>query len=221
MKKLFFRPILSQFVDRFTVLISRFRFTESSAYWESRYRFQGSSGAGSYGEHARKKAEFLNAFCREHQIADVLEFGCGDGAQLELACYKDYIGLDVSQTAIKRCRRRFESNPTRKFYQLEEFRGATADLVLSLDVLFHLVEDSVFLRHLDSVFGSAQRFVVIFSTNHMDPPDRRATHVRHRAFTAICASRFPEFELFERPEQESSENDVRAGFYVFRRINST
>ena len=120
-KKVVFRPILSQFVDRFTVLISRFRFTESSAYWESRYRFQGSSGAGSYGEHARKKAEFLNAFCREHQIADVLEFGCGDGAQLELAYYKDYIGVDVSPTAIKRCRKRFESNPAREFYHLDEF----------------------------------------------------------------------------------------------------
>lgn len=219
MKKNFFRPVLSQIVDRLTVFISRFRFSGSSAYWESRYRFQGSSGAGSYGKNARKKAEFLNAFCRDHKINEVLEFGCGDGAQLELACYKRYIGIDVSQTAIKMCRKRFGPDLTKKFFHVDEFPGAITELVISLDVLFHLVEDGVFLRYLDAVFNSAQRFVVIFSTNHMDPPSRRLTHVRHRAFTSECASRFPEFELVERPEQESSKTNVRAGFYVFQRIN--
>lgn len=215
-----FRSIMSQCVDRLTVLVSRFRFGGSGAYWETRYRLRGSSGAGSYGEIARAKAEFLNRFCRDHAIREVLEFGCGDGAQLELARYGRYTGVDVSRSAIRRCRKRFAADPTRKFVHLDEFGGTKADLVLSLDVLYHLVEDEVFLAHLDAVFAGAVRFAVIFSTNHDDPAASAATHVRHRSFTRICRQRFPEFELVQRPKRESDPEHVVAGFYVFRRTQS-
>ena len=220
MSKFPLRSLLSQCVDRLTVLVSRFRFGGSGAYWEARYRMRGSSGAGSYGEIALRKAEFLNAFCREYDIDDVLEFGCGDGAQLALATYKQYTGIDVSRTAIGRCRERFAADSSRRFVHLDDFRNDTADLALSLDVLYHLVEDAVFEAHLDALFASARRFVVIFSTNHDDPADRAATHVRHRAFTDLCTKRFPDYELLRRPGRESSPDHVVAGFYVFRRRRS-
>ncbi|MEM6772492.1 MAG: hypothetical protein AAF597_18085, partial [Bacteroidota bacterium] len=75
-------------------------FTNSAAYWEARYRKGGNSGAGSYGELARYKAEVINAFIEEHGIESVIEFGCGDGHQLGLLKMTNYLGVDVSTTAV-------------------------------------------------------------------------------------------------------------------------
>lgn len=221
MSKFPLRSFLSQCVDKLTVLVSRFRFGSSGAYWELRYKLRGSSGAGSYGEIARYKADFLNAFCHEYHIEDVLEFGCGDGAQLERANYKRYTGVDISRTAIRQCRDRFSSDLTRRFFHLDDFPGEMADLVLSLDVIYHLVEDSVFQDHLDAVFSSARKFVVIFSTNHSQRSKPGATHVRHRVISTVCTDAFHDFDLVQKPDKDSCEQSVEAGFYVFRKRDQT
>src|ERR1700709_2154006 len=78
-------------------------FTTSGQYWDARYKTGGNSGAGSYNDLAKFKAEVLNDFVKQHQVRTVMEFGSGDGAQLALAEYPHYIGLDVSPAAIARC----------------------------------------------------------------------------------------------------------------------
>src|SRR5690606_17966018 len=115
------------------------------AFWEANYARGGDSGAGSYGEMADFKAEVLNRFVLEHNLQTVLEFGCGDGNQLSLARYPSYIGLDVAKTAIDLCRYRFANDAAKSFfwYDPNYFVDRTgvfrADLVISLDVIFHLI----------------------------------------------------------------------------------
>ncbi len=46
----------------------------------------------------------------------VIELGCGDGNQLPLAAYPQYIGLDVSKTAIELCKIRFACDPGKSFF---------------------------------------------------------------------------------------------------------
>ncbi len=82
----------------------------SRDYWEGRYAKGLDSGAGSYNRLATYKADFLNKFVAENAIERVIEFGSGDGAQLELADYPEYIGIDVSKTAIARTRTKFRSD---------------------------------------------------------------------------------------------------------------
>ena len=82
-------------------------FEGSAEYWESRYAKGGHSGAGSYGPLAEFKSEFLNRFVAENEVQSVLEFGHGDGSQLELVNYRNYLGFDVSETAVNSCRQRF------------------------------------------------------------------------------------------------------------------
>ena len=72
----------------------------SAKYWELRYRRGGNSGAGSYNNLAKFKANFLNNFVIENHIKSVIEWGCGDGHQLSLASYPQYIGYDVSKQSI-------------------------------------------------------------------------------------------------------------------------
>jgi SAM-dependent methyltransferase len=94
-----------------------------------------------------------------------MEFGCGDGNQLALMRYPSYVGVDVSPSAVKLCRAQFAEDPSKKFYildqELQAEEAPKADLTLSLDVIYHLVEDEVFERHMEALFASSRRFVGI------------------------------------------------------------
>lgn len=198
-------------------------FPGSQDYWIKRYAKGGNSGPGSYSELAKYKAEFLNAFVREHAINSVIEFGCGDGNQLSLATYPQYRGFDVSPIAVERCRSRFSSDSSKSFALLAEYAGDSADLTMSLDVIYHLVEDRVFEEHLRAVFGAASRFVVVFSSNLDAADDAGLPHVKHRHFTDFVARQLPTWKLVKaekppRPYSGDIESSTRAEFFVFEKV---
>src|SRR5690625_3159471 len=114
-------------------------FLGSEDYWEERYSAGGTSGVGSYGKFAHFKADVLNDFVENQQIGSVIEFGCGDGNQLELAEYPMYTGYDVSETVIELCRERFSDDPKKRFRLMEEYSGEQAELALSLEVIYHQI----------------------------------------------------------------------------------
>ncbi|WP_370249982.1 hypothetical protein [Nocardioides sp.] len=208
-------------------LVSRIRFRRiggSSAYWEARYAAGGASGAGSVGDLAAFKAAHLDRIVAEHGIGSVIEFGCGDGDQLALASYPRYLGLDVSPTVIERCLARFAGDPTRSFAVLDPARFhdpagfLRAELTLSLDVLYHLVEDDVRDRHLRQLFGAATRFVAIYSSDE-ELPDP-AAHVRHRPFSPWVAAHAPQWRLVERIANPHRGHDPAAvaDLHLFARV---
>lgn len=158
-------------------------FSNSSSYWENRYASGKSSGKGSYGRLSEFKANVINNFVSEKDIDSVIEYGCGDGNQLSLANYKNYIGFDVSSTAIDTCKNIFKGDITKKFFHISEYRGQKADLTLSLDVIYHLVEDDVFDEYMKRLFDSSNRFVIIYSNNESETPYGTKPHVRWRKFT--------------------------------------
>lgn len=198
----------------------RLQFTGSASYWERRYACGGISGAGSYGTDACAKADFINNFVEEHRVRSVLEFGCGDGHQLSLATYPGYIGLDVSKTAIGLCQRRFADDPAKSFflYDGECFTDRaglfTADLALSLDVIFHLIEDTVFTTYMTHLFDAARQYVVVYATNddiHDDAP-----HVRHRCFSSWVEAHRPQWRLAQVTSGPRSGSSL-ADFFVYER----
>lgn len=164
------------------------RFRDSKSYWNNRYVARGTSGVGSYALQARYKADYLNRFVQENAIGSVIEFGCGDGNQLGLADYPRYVGIDVAGAAIKRCIESFGRDSTKSFmaYDASAFadraRFLHADLALSLDVVFHLVEDDVYEAYMQALFNAADRFVVIYSRDRDESPALKR-HVRWREFT--------------------------------------
>lgn len=169
-----------------------FRFRGSGPYWERRYRLGGDSGAGSYGQSAAYKAAVLNAFIERWDVHSAIEFGCGDGHQLGMLRVNQYTGTDISETTLARCRVLYASDPTKTFLDIDAASRVRSDLALSLDVLFHLVEDPVYLAYLDRLFGAADRYVVIFTSN-VDEPPRTLRHVRHRRVERDLAERYPHF----------------------------
>ena len=207
------------------------RFVGSRDYWENRYAEGGTSGTGSYGPLALFKAEVLNEFVRERGVQSVLEFGCGDGSQLSLAKYPSYIGLDVSPSAIRRCIDRFGGDPDKSFfvYDCRAFqdhrRVFKSDLVLSLDVIFHLVEFEIYDRYLTQLFAAADRLVVIYSSNQ-DLDNTGGRHERHRRFTDWTSQKAVGWRLVLKVdnrypyEPARSEETSLADFYVFERTPS-
>lgn len=198
-------------------------FTGSSAYWEDRYVGGGNSGAGSYGKFAEFKAEVINAFVAQKGIQSVVEFGCGDGNQLKLARYPRYAGFDVSELTIKKCREMFTSDPTKTFELVNDYRGQVADLALSLDVIYHLVEDGVFEHYMRILFGAANCFVIIYSSDIDDNRQQMGPHVRHRKFSSWVQQVRPDFRLVEHipnryPYREDSRNGSFADFFIYDRM---
>jgi SAM-dependent methyltransferase len=158
----------------------------SADYWDARYSRGGTSGAGSQGRLVAHKAAVINSIVALNGIAHVADFGCGDGTLLGMLEVPAYTGLDASPHALRHCATRF---PQHRFLPLCEARQAgPADLCLSVDVIFHLVEDGVFADHLAALFGAASGLVLIYASN-TDP------HVRHRRFTSTIAATFPDWRL--------------------------
>ena len=205
--------------------MARLSFRGSADYWQGRYGQGGTSGDGSYGRLAEFKAEVLNRFVAEHGVTSVLELGCGDGAQLAHAEYPSYIGLDVAPSSLSRCRDRFSDDPTKSFgLYPDDLPSRPVDLALSLDVVYHLVEDRVFESHLRDLFQASSRWVIIYSSNEDRP--RGALHVRHRKFTDWVEQNAPGWTLTQHVPnrysvpigREDSETSF-ADFYVFELIS--
>ncbi|MEL6234896.1 MAG: class I SAM-dependent methyltransferase [Pseudomonadota bacterium] len=213
---------LAPLARRLVAQMGRLRFRSSQQYWERRYADGGNSGEGSYGRLAAFKAEILNGFVARHTIDSVLEFGCGDGNQLSLATYPDYTGVDVAPTAVAACTARFRGDPTKRFVTLAAYDGRKAALTLSLDVVYHLVEDAAFEAHMAALFDGATRFAVIYASNHDEQPVER--HVRHRCFTDWVAARRPDFERVEHIpnrypfDPADPDGTSFADFHIFARV---
>ena len=198
----------------------RRKFPGSAKYWEKRYFYGGNSGCGSYGGFAEFKAEVLNGFVDQHGVRTVAEFGCGDGNQLSIMKYPYYVGFDVSETAVAECRRLFKHDDSKSFHLLDEYNGQRADLTLSLDVIYHLVEDDVYYRHMELLFDSSDRFVIIYSTDSEDNEGNDGTHVWNRKCTEWVKENMPNWKLIDRiPNRYKYDGDWRKGsaaeFFVY------
>jgi hypothetical protein len=212
-------PLLGDCVVFSRAALSRFGF-RSAEYWDRRYRNGFTSGSGSYGELSRFKAEVINRFVAEHSLHSVVEFGCGDGHQLSLSRYPKYLGLDVSRTAVDMCGAQFRSDPTKSFGLLSDKLDTRADLALSLDVIYHLVEDSAFESHMRGLFESAKRYVIIYSDNAECLSN--AGHVRHRCFSRWIERNAPAWWLVEHivntfPYDKHTQTGSWSDFWIYGR----
>lgn len=215
-------PAVRRLVHRLRARNSEF--PGSSDYWEKRYSAGGNSGSGSYGRLAHFKADVLNAFVAEHGIHSLVEFGCGDGHQLSLAQYPKYTGLDVSETAVKLCSERFKADPGKDFmlYAEEAAKSLKAELSMSIDVIFHLVEDRVFEDYMQRLFAAAEKFVIIYSSNY---DNKQSFHEKERTFVKWIEQNEPDWKLVKKIDNpypydpNDPDNTSKSDFYIFEKIS--
>ncbi len=190
----------------------------SSAYWEQRYAEGGTSGAGSYHALARYKADVINQFVAKHDIRTVIDLGAGDGNQLSLLEVPRYLGLDISPTIVSRLRQRYSGDQSKEFqiYQpgVVRHEHLSATLALSLDVIYHLVEQAMYEEYMRDLFSAGERYVIIYSSD--SDAGRTADHIYHRPFSKYVTANFPDWTL-----QLALDNPHRtrtfASFFIYAR----
>jgi len=242
-KKLSFRPFITllkfKFSKIFLQLSKRFLsilpdpareyvrkirriFFNSSCYWERRYAKGGNSGTGSYGALAQYKAEIINSFIKTKNIQSVIDFGCGDGNQLAYYNIPKYIGLDVSKAAIEHCKHKFKRDNSRQFYLYDnKFSNKNnslknAKLTLSIDVLYHLVEDDILIKYINDLFFYSNQYVIIYSTNFNRA--YASPHQYDRKFTPIIEKNIKDFNLIETIINPYKGKETMSDFFIYKKI---
>jgi cyclopropane fatty-acyl-phospholipid synthase-like methyltransferase len=222
---------MKRFIKRFLQKIKLYDYIEecvgfwrkisfkSADYWEKRYEEGGNSGTGSYNHLADFKADYINELIKKLNVQKVIEFGCGDGNQLSLLEVPHYVGIDVSRFAVNTCRSKYKNDSTKKFFHRSEYNlNEKGDFVLSLDVIYHLVEDDIYHLYMHALFNASTHYVVIYSSNF--DSDRISLHMKHRKFTDWIELNLSNWKLLEfRKNDFPDQGDYRKGscsdFYVF------
>lgn len=202
---------------------------DSKKYWVNRYKKGGHSGAGSEGRLAEFKAEVINDFVLKNGIESIVELGVGDGRQLSIANYPKYIGLDVSNEAINLCKETFHMDDSKRFVHLTRFNKLlffnswVSNTALSLDVIYHLVEDNVFEEYMRDLFKLAKKYVIIYSSNR--ELEVNSEHVKDRKFTDWISMNAKEWSLLKvinnpYPWNDNSDDPMRCSrsdFYIYKK----
>lgn len=195
----------------------------SKKYWEDRYKKNGNSGNGSYNKLAEFKAQIINNFIQNNNIHTIIDYGVGDGNQLRLFHIQNqhYIGIDVSPTIIKKCKQIFQNDPYKKFIlDSDMITLPKADLVLSCDVIYHLIEDQVYNNYMKNLFTMSNKYVIIYAK---DQDIRHTVHVRFRKFTNYIEKNQRHWKLIQYipnkyPQKvlgKNNETTSPSDFYIF------
>lgn len=195
----------------------------SEHYWIDRYNKGGNSGKGSYDRLALFKAEVINNLITAYDINSIIDFGCGDGNQLSYLLKRNYIGFDISPVCVMDCQADY---PHYTFRLMKEYNNQTAELTMSLDVIYHLLEDEVFDKYMTRLFAASTKFVIIYSSNHTDN-ENMAEWVKHRKFTDWVEANAKDYELFKEVKNKypyikgmnsrKARNTSVSDFYIYKK----
>jgi hypothetical protein len=114
----------------------------------------------------------------------------------------------------------FRGDSTKQFRLVRRYSGERAELGLSLDVIYHLVEDGVYEQYMRTLFDAAERYVIVYSSDTEDNRGFEGTHIRHRCFGAWVRAHRPAWRLLRRiPNRYPFTGNPRTGsfadFHVF------
>ena len=156
----------------------------SKIFWNERYINGGTSGAGSYNEYALYKSDILNKFIKNNRIKTIIDYGSGDGNQLKLINTENikYTGIDTSAFIISKCKEIFKDDMKKTFINSDDIDNELkADLVLSCDVVYHLIEDHIYTDYINKLFNMSNKYVIIYAPNKNYD---EAIHVKNLEFVA-------------------------------------
>jgi len=217
---------IDQLNNQLAIKLINSSYTNSAEFWEKHYENNGNSGTGSYNALAQFKADFINHWLNIHSVESVIEFGCGDGNQLSLINYKNYTGIDVAPIVIERNKEKFKEDRSKKFYdRYPKYNYMTRkyQLSLSLDVIFHLLEDSLFEEYMKDLFESSEQYVIIYSSNHEEYT--RWPEYRHRKFMKYIQDNIIGFSLIGFVPNKyphiigEEETTTESDFYIFEKVD--
>lgn len=177
----------------------------TATYWDDRYERGYTSGDGSYGNELDRRIAILSTIEYPQTIVDV---GCGDfnfGSHLHMQFREaKYLGLDISDYIVRRNASRFPQAA----FQLWD--GADfiphAELVLCLDVLFHIEDDAKAAKVLRNLDNAWTKYLALTAYEY-DGLKRGHVFIRRFDWKEFGAPIF----------REVVEEDGQKYFYLFKR----
>lgn len=125
------------------------------------------------------------------------------------------------------CKERFINDKTKSFLLYDPFcfvdnRGIFyADLALSLDIIYHLIEDDIYDLYMKHLFKSAKRNVIIYSSNF--DSNTEFMHVKNRHFSKWVSSNLPNWIVTNKIsnrypyDKNNPENTSESDFFIFKK----
>jgi len=174
-------------------------------YWDSRYESGGNSGYGSYGEQLEKKLKWLSGL----DIETISDIGCGDfnfGSHLlEMYPKVRYWGYDISDVIITQNRAKYPQYTFSTGGMIPK-----ADLVLCVDVLFHILDDAEYESTLKELEALQTKYLAV--TAYEEDRPSPSPHLALRKF---------DYRRFGEPIiREVVEQDGQLYFYLFEKKQS-
>jgi hypothetical protein len=93
----------------------------------------------------------------------------------------------------------FGADPTKTFDVMSKYSGQKGNLTLSLDVIYHLVEDDILEHYMRTLFDASVRYVIIYSSDSNNNRGFEGTRVRHRKFSRWIQEHLPNLEATIKP----------------------
>ena len=186
----FFRKVIRELFRR---QITK-RYIDARNYWEDRYYYGGNSGKGSYAKDAIQKANFLNDTMLNYGLKNIIDISCGDGNNLKLFKSEFYIGIDVSKTIVEKNILSFKSYKNKLFFflyknyskiinEINNLIKNDGSIIVSFDVIFHLVEDVVYKEHINAINNIKAQYCIITSSDKNIDYNLKVPHVKHRNYS--------------------------------------
>jgi hypothetical protein len=127
-----------------------------------------------------------------------------------------YTGIDVSEFIISKCKEIFKDDKTKTFIHVDNIDNELkAELVLSCDVIYHLIEEHVYKEYMEKLFSMSKKYVIIYAKNENI---NHAVHVKFRKFSNYIESNLPEWTC-----KEHIINKVKpeaSGFYIYEKVDN-
>ncbi len=196
-------------------------FKSSKKYWE-KWHINNKNKETKYNQISEFKIQVVNDWIHQYKIKNVIDFGCGDGSILNHISFENYLGVDVSETAIDLCQKKQKKDASIAFITLEKYKGAKAQMTISLDVIYYLVEDLIYKQYLTKLFDSSESYVLIYSTN-VNGYNELIPHIKHRQFTDWVKKCKKDFVLInhikdENQNFEGHEQANKCEFYLYQKL---
>lgn len=159
-------------------------------FWDWRYKNDPSlgSGVGSRGEPLKGKRRLLKDVVARVRPATVLDVGCGDGEATRGLPLAAYIGLDLSEEAI-RLARLTRPDGTFELGTIRDWRGE-AELILCLDVLIHQADAEEYRATVKALLDATTRVLLV--SGYERPPESDSPMVHfHEPLSSTVARAAP------------------------------
>ena len=139
------------------------------------------------------KAKIINGFINKNQIQSIIDLGCGDGNQLNYYDIKQrkYCGYDVSDDLIDKLKLIYRGRDNYSFLKYNEKDQLNDSmLTMSIDVIYHLIDDESYFEYMNLLFTKSNKYVIIYSSNF---DHDQKNHIKHRKFSEYVEENFKNF----------------------------